>query len=270
MSEVKDQKIIVLCELKPSDKDLILNGIKIASIFKKELCLVYNYSKKKKKSYLKFKEEIQNYVGPIKNELPGLVVSTLLLTKTWSELPDILADNYEGIIIVANAECFKQYSKLLSESSIPILFVRAGSKIMDYNHIVQPIDVRKENSDASLWCSYFGRFNTAEIVVVAANDKGRSEKRGIARNVELARKLYQKFNVVHKTYKGTKSSFRNSFEALDLALASDCNLLVILGSSAVTPLDLLIGLPERKVINRVGNLPVLVLNPRKDNYILCD
>jgi hypothetical protein len=82
--------------------------------------------------------------------------------------------------------------------------------------------------------------------------------------------LFQKFKIEHKIYKGAKSSLQNAFEALDLALTSDCDLLVILGSSVITPLDRLIGLPEKKIIKKAGNLPVLLINPRKDNYILCD
>lgn len=270
MTANKEQKIVVLTELKAADNTLILNGIKIASVFKKELCLVYNYKKSEKKNHEKFKNELQNYLGPIKSELPGLKISTLLLSEQWSDVPDILADDYECIFLIANAFQFKRYSKALSESSVPLLFVRPESKIMDFNHLVQPIDLRKETSDSSLWCSYFGRFNNAEVVVVAANDKGKADKHELAKNVSLTSKLYRKFKIQHKVYKGVKSSFRNSFEALELALASDCNLLVILGSSAITPLDLIIGLSERKIIQGAGNLPVLVINPRKDNYILCD
>lgn len=270
MTATKEQKIVVFTELTSEDKSLILNGIKVASIFKKELCLVYNYSKKDKNNYSLFKEKLKQYTATIKNEVPHLTVSTLLLSENHMDLPDILADDYEAIVLVVNSLRFKQYSKLLSESSVPLLFVRPDSKIMDFNQLVQPIDLRKENSDSSLWCSYFGRFNEAEIVVVAANDKGKYNKTELLKNIELSRKLYRKFKIKHKIYKGTKSSFRNSFEALDLALASDCNLLVLLGSSAVTPLDVLIGLPERKIIQRAGNLPVLVINARKDNYILCD
>uniref|UniRef100_UPI0032168CA4 hypothetical protein n=1 Tax=uncultured Draconibacterium sp. TaxID=1573823 RepID=UPI0032168CA4 len=270
MTDPKEQKIVVLTELKKSDNSLILNGIKIATAFKKELCLVYNYRKKEKKNYSKLKQELKQYLIPIRKEVPGLQISTLLLSESWSTIPDILADEFEAIFLIANSLKFKLYSKVLSESPVPMLFVRPESKIMDFNQIVQPIDLRKENSDSSLWCSYFGRFNNAEIVAIAANDKGKHEKRELARNVELTKKLYRKFQIRHKIYKGNKSSFRNSFEALDMALASECNLLTILGSSAVTPLDLLIGLPERKIIQRAGNLPVLVINPRKDNYILCD
>lgn len=89
-------------------------------------------------------------------------------------------------------------------------------------------------------------------------------------NVALSRKLFQKFKIEHKIFRGTKSSLQNSFEALDLALSSKSDLLIILGSSVITPLDWLIGLPEKKIIKRAENLPVLVINPQKDNYILCD
>ncbi len=270
MTESKAQKVIVLTELKPSDNTLILNGMKIASIFHKELCLVHNYSKRKKKNLSIFKTELQNYIKSITAELPGLKVSSLLLTESWSDLPEVLADDYEAIFIILNAEEFKCYSRVLSETSIPLLFVRPTTEILDFNRIVQPVDLRKENGESSLWCSYFGRFNQAEIVVVAANDKGKYAKRELTKNVELTRRLFRKFNIQYKVYKGIKNSLGNSFEALELALASDCNLLVILGSSIITPLDFLIGLPERKIIKRAGNLPVLVINPRRDNYILCD
>jgi len=57
---------------------------------------------------------------------------------------------------------------------------------------------------------------------------------------------------------------------LELALSSNCDLLIILGSSNITPLDWVVGLPERKIIDNAGAIPVLIVNPRKDNYILCD
>ena len=270
MSESKEQKVIVLLELKPTDNTLILNGMRITSIFNKELCLVYNSKKRKQNNTKALTDKLEDYATKIAEEAPDLKTSTLLLNERYSKLPDILSDEYEAIFIVANSLQFRHYSGFLSASVVPLLFVRPGSEIMDFTHIVQPMDIRKETNDSSLWCSYFGRFNNSEIVVVAANDKGKYEKRALAKNVTITRKLYQKFNLEHKVYKGTKSSFRNGFESLELALASDCNLLVILGSSAITPLDWLIGLPERKIVQRAGNMPVLVINPRRDNYILCD
>lgn len=270
MNNDLNQKIVICTELTNDDNALILNGIKLASIFNKELCLLYNYPVKRKKQHHEFRKSLQEYSAVVKKDVPNLKVSTLLLNESKGNLPDVLAEKFECIMLVANAVNFSQYSKCLSESPVPFLFVHPNSQIMEFDQLVQPMDLRKENSDCSLWCSYFGRFNKAEIVVVAANDKSKEGKYNISKNAELTRKLYKKFNIKHKLYKGNRSSFRVSFEALDLALASDCNLLVILGSSAVTPVDYLIGLPERKIIKQAGKLPVMVINPRRDNFILCD
>lgn len=270
MAENKDQKIVVQTELQESDNNLILHGLKLAAIFKKELCLLYNFHPRHKKKHGEFKEKLQNYAAIVRNEVQQQKISTLLLSETESRLPDLLAEDYEAIIFVLNIQNFKDYSKALAETPVPFIFVHPESNIKKYDHLVQPIDMRKEVSDSSLWCSYFGRFNNAEIVTIAANDKTTEAQQKVSKNAEFARKLYHKFKINHKLYKGNKSSLRNVFEALDLALASDCNLLVILGSSGITPLDLLIGLPERKIVNRAGKLPVMVINPRKDNYILCD
>lgn len=270
MSRNKEQQVVVFIELTENDTSLILNGIKVAGIFKKELCLVYNDVKTHKKNDNSVQEKLDEYKHFVKDQAPNIPVSVLNTSKKWSLLPDILADDFEAIFLIANGLSFKKYSKALSECSIPMLFVRPDSEITAFNRLVQTVDLRKETSDSSLWCSYFGRFNSAEIVSIAAKHRFKLEKQKVARNVKLCTKLNRKFDVKHTVYRGQKSSLGNAFEALEFALASDCNLLVILASSSITPLDYLIGLPEHKIIKRAGNLPVLVINPRKDNYILCD
>ena len=271
MAEVKQQKIIVLLSLTPTDKNLILNGIRIATIFRKELCLCYNYSKNEKKQKEEFKEKLTAYLHPVKNELPGLKVSTLLLSEHLTNLPEKLADDLEAILIIAEGSEFSKYSKSVTESPVAFLFVNEkAAQFSEFKKLILPIDIRKENAESALWCSYFGRFNSSGIIVGAANDKNKDEQKQVAMNVAVCKKLFQKFKIEHKIFRGNKSSLKNSFEALELALSSESDLLVILGSTVITPIDLLIGLPEKKIINRAGNLPVLVINPRKDNYILCD
>lgn len=270
MSEYKDQKIVVLTQLDDNDKSLILNGIKIASMFRKELCLVHNYPPKEKKKHTEFKTLLQNYLATVKKELPQLKTSVLVLSKKTGDLPQVLADDYEAIIVVTGTGQFKNYSKAISETPVPFLFVNPGAEVSEFNRVILPVDLRSEISDSAVWSSYFGRFNNAEMVVVAANEKGKDEQRRVAKNVVLTKKLFQKFNIGHKIYKGQKSSWRNAFEALDFAQSSDANLFVVLGSSAVTPLDYVIGLPERKIIKQANGLPILYINPRRDNYVLCD
>jgi len=271
MAEVKQQKIIVLLSLTPTDKNLILNGIRIATIFRKELCLCYNHSKKEKNDREKFKNQLASYLSPIKNELPVLSISTLLLTESLTNLPEKLADDLEAILIIAGGSEFSKYAKSVAESPVAFLFVNEkAEQFSEFKKLILPIDLRKENAESALWCSYFGRFNSSGIIVVAANDKNKDEQKQVGMNLAVCKKVFQKFKIEHKIFRGNKSSLQNSFEALELALSSESDLLVILGSTVITPIDLLIGLPEKKIVNRAGNLPVLVINPRRDNYILCD
>lgn len=271
MKDAKDQKVVVLLSLQESDKNLILNGIRIASIFRKELCLLYNYSKKEISNLENLELKLTQYTLPITNEIPGLKVTTLLISEKLTFLPEKLADDYEAIIMIANASAYKKYTNAVTESPIPFLFINEkNGNISTFKKLILPIDFRSENSDTALWSSYFGRFNRAGIVVVAANDKNKDDQQLVNKNVFLSKKLFVKFKLEHRIFKGEKSSFRNAFEALNLAQTSQSDLLIILGSSSITPLDRIIGLPERKIIENAGELPVLIVNPRRDNYILCD
>jgi hypothetical protein len=270
MSEQKEQKIAVLVHLNSSDKSLILNGIKIASIFKKELTLVYRTSKKDAKNQTRIKQNLHEYLVPVKKEIPGLKTSSLLISAPLQEMPGMLADDFEVIMLIAKAKDFRHYSKAATESPVPFLFVNPEAAVSSFSKIVLPVDIRKGNSDGALWSSWFGRFNRAEIVVIAANDKNREMQKMVGQNILLIKKLFNKFNIQNKIYKGSNSSLKNAFEALELAKSSGSDLLVILGSSTITPLDWVVGLPERKIIGQAGNLPVLFINPRRDNYILCE
>lgn len=271
MTEVKAQKVVVLLSLDKTDRNLIINGIRVASIFQKELCLCYNYKKKEKSEIENIKPKLSVYLTPIKNELPNLRVSTLIISENATSLPEKLADEYEAILIIAGSGEYQMYSKSVAESAVPFLFINENSELYsEFKKLILPIDLRKENSESALWCSYFGRFNMAGIVVIAANQKDKYEHGQVKTNVALTKKLFQKFKIEHKIFMGTKSSLQNSFEALELAHSSNSDLLVILGSSVITPIDLMIGLPEKKIIQKAGNLPVLIINPRKDNYIMCD
>jgi len=138
--------------------------------------LCYNYSKKEKLNKDELGEKLTAYLNPVKNELPGFKISSLLLLESTTYLPEKLADDYEAILIIANSKDFKKYAKSVEESSVPFLFVNGEDEyVSDFKKLILPIDLRRENSDSVLWCSYFGRYNSSGIIVVAANDKNKDE-----------------------------------------------------------------------------------------------
>ena len=271
MPEKKEQKIAVILTLTPGDRALILTGIKLASVFKKELCLLYNYTKNEEKNKTFVKSRLTAYILPIQAEIPELKVSTLLVSDHSSEMAEKLADDIEIILFIAAKSNFKKYWRTILQSPVPFLFTNEKQEtISGFKNLVIQVDLRREISDSALWSSYFGRFNQSNIALVAANDKTRDAKNQVAKNVVLTKKLYKKFNIQHKIFKGIRSSLGNSFEALDFAKSSRADVFIILASSTITPLDYLVGLPERKIIKKSGKLAVLVINPKRDNYVLCD
>ena len=108
MSSPTFQKIAVLLNLSDSDNMLIMNGIKLTSIFRKELLLVY-YSKRESGKWPdSVKQRLHNLVIYYNKEVPGLKISGLCISGPASDLSLRLADENEAIIIIS---CSKEYGK---------------------------------------------------------------------------------------------------------------------------------------------------------------
>lgn len=271
MTERKDQKIVVLIENAPSDHNLILHGIKLAGIFKKGLCLAGSVLKGSNQGKEQVWQTLESYRNVVSGLIPSLPVSSIILSGKAEIFMEELADTNEAVLIVTRRAAYPKLSKILRASPIPFLFVdEKQAAIPEYKKIILPIDLRKESKDAILWSSYFARFNSSLVDVLAATDKVKENARSVTKNLLSVKNLFAKFNLGVKFFKGKKSSLKIQFEALEHAAQSDADLLIILGSSYISFFDVIIGLPEKKILKKAGDLPVLVINPRKDMYILCD
>jgi hypothetical protein len=271
MTNSKNQKIAVLTENADSDKNLILHGIKQATAFQKEVCLVYVHTKNKKDDSGPAKTVLEGYQKIVTRDIPSLPVHTVFLNEDPVKAIHPLVDEQEVILIIARQALYSKWSRAVRLSPVPFLFVNEKqTTISDYKKAILPVDLRKESNDAILWASYFARFHRSGINAIAACDKMKENKKSVQKNILGMKKLFSTFNLGIKVFKGQTNSLKIQFEALDLAQQSDADLLIILGSSYVTVFDKLIGLPEKKIMKKAGLLPVLLINPRKDMYILCD
>ncbi len=267
MGEKVLQKIAVLVDFSDNDKRLITGGIKLSAIFRKELCLVYRLKKTSFRD--EAKKRLDERLKSINVEESGLKLSACIIEGRDSEIPEIMADSHEVILIVTDIKKYEEHSVAVINSPVPFLFLNTQTEAFSFKNIILPVDMRKGIPDAAIWSSYFGRFNESTITVIAANHKRKNEQKQVTNNIVRIKKLLQKFNIEHKIYKGTKSSLRNSFEALDFAQLSNSDMLILQGSSTITPLDILLGLPEKKIIKRAGSLAVLLVNARRESYVLC-
>ena len=126
MSKREEQKIVVFTTLSETDKILILNGVRLAALFKKELCLCYLVTRRERKQKALIKQILTDYTHSLKEEISGLKTSVLLLREKIYEVPAVLADEYEAILFVADAARYKKFAAAVTQSATPFLTVNPG------------------------------------------------------------------------------------------------------------------------------------------------
>ena len=263
------QKIVIYTSLTEGDSALIQAGIQLAIRFEKEICLYHQVTGVYQETLIN--DKLREYRKSIHQAFPEIRISMLVASFRRLKLAAHLADEHEAILLVAGKIDFKYLSISLQESPIPFLFVNQESTdTPDFSRIVFPVDLRRQNRDALKWILYFGKFCHSEIIAIGANDKQESSRQMIAGHLSALKTVLSKYKVEHKIYRGTAGSMRVHLEGFDTAGQLEAGMLVLLGSSSVTILDLLIGLPEEKIVKKADRFAVLVINPKRETYLVCE
>ncbi|MCF8362737.1 MAG: hypothetical protein K9G70_08970 [Prolixibacteraceae bacterium] len=263
----KDQKIIVWCNTSHHLKNAILDAIYLASVFNKDLCLFANYKNTKEKKQLDAR--VQNYASFIHQNMPSLSFSTLLLEGKLKDLIFSLGSNYDGIILCCGSKLNNKLLQAFYKSQFP--FLVSSEYISDlrngkFKTITVPVDFRESTKDALIWSSYFARFNGSSIQLLVANDQSEPQQDSkVKSNLNSAVNLFEKINYMPEINNSNKSSWRIHKEAF----IKHSDLVVFSGSYYITVFDKLIGSFEKRLINK-HTTPVLLTNPRIENYVLCD
>jgi hypothetical protein len=184
---------------------------------------------------------------------------------------DKLVNEYEAVLMVLHQADIKNFMRAFRESSIPFLFVNGSEpEYLRYKNVLVPVDYRKASKDTSLWASYFGRFNRSEIHVVYAHETNEYEAGRVTINANFFKKFLSSLYVRNQLIAGRSSSWGIVNETLSRAGEWEGDSMIFSGSSAITLIDLIIGLPEKKIVSNAGNLPIMLINPRKDICMMCD
>lgn len=263
------QKIVVLTQLNDSDVNLILCGTRLATLFSKELCLFYHATGNYHAG--RIDEQLKKYQEKLHAKIPGLPVSILVGNFRKPTMALVLADEHEAILLVAGSSRIKNLSSTLQNSPVPFIFISEALPFSsDFRRIIFPVDLRPQNKDAVKWAYYFGKHNRSEIVAIGANDSSGDNRRQVMQILETLKRLVEKSGIPHKIYRGTSGSLRIHNEGLEAARELGGDLILLLGSSTITILDLILGLPETKIVRKAEGMPVLVVNPRRETYLVCE
>ena len=269
MEEPVIQKIVVLLNFDQTDKILIENGIRLASIFSKGLCLVHLFGKGVK----------TDPGGMLLKEFPlhmrqteeGIPISSYTLQDTGQNIALTLADRLEAIMVIAVTGRFSYLSKILQQSPVPFLFIDGTTGVVSqFRRILVPIDSRPQNKDSMLWPAFFARNNGSNVIALGAKERSPAVRHKVKLNLASLKNLLKKTGAPFEIVYGQKGSMSIQYEALASGEKYQSDLLILLGSGYITWFDLLIGLPEKKILKKAGSLPVLIVNPTKKNYLVCD
>ncbi len=269
MAEFSEQKLVVVCNFNEHIDDVIVHGVRMADILKKELCLFGMWEEKKQKN--ETQQKLITLTRNIKSEFSGLQVSSLILRNKLRNNIEKLVNDYNAVLLILHQSDIKHSMKAFRESSIPFLFVNGNRpEFLQYKNALVPVDYRKASKETSLWASYLGRFNRSHVQVIYAHEKDSDQAKQLMRNVNFFRKFFSGLHVRHSIIEGKSSSWGICNEALRRSKELNADLLIFSGSAFISLIDLLIGLPEKKIVLKAGCLPVMLINPRKDICMMCD
>ncbi len=269
MSNISDQKIVVVCDFSDTMKDVIVHGVRIADILKKEICLIAFWKDKNQK--IQIQEKLLLTSKKLKSNLPDQLISSLLLQGSMRVNMEKLVDNYNAVLVVLHQSLIKSGLKAFRESTIAFLFVNGSlPEFLRYKNVLVPVDCRKASKEASLWPSYLGRFNQSMVYLICAKETDPDQDRTLKNNLSFIQKFFSNLNVRHRFVAGESSSWGIFNETLTHAAVWNGDVMSFAGSTYISLIDLIIGLPEEKIVRKAGNLPILIINPRKDVCILCD
>jgi len=269
MSNISEQKIVVVCDFSERMKEVIIHGVRLADILKKELCLTAIWKSKEQKTHLQ--EKLISATQTIKQNVPDMRVSSLLIKNSLLENLDKLTWDYDAVLVVLHQADMKLGLKAFRESSIAFLFVNGDApEFLNYKNVLIPLDYRKATKETALWASFFGRFNHSLVQVVYAHETNKEDAANLMKNLNFLKKFLSNLNVEYQLIAGKSSSWGICTETIENSRKLNGDVMVFAGSSYVSLIDLLIGLPEKRIIRKAGNLPVLIINPRKEICVMCD
>lgn len=161
----------------------------------------------------------------------------------------------------------KRYLKICRELRLPYIFIKEWEEApLKIQRIYAPIGFLVEEKEKGKWTGSFHKFLDAEIYFVQPKDRGPRA----ARNLKFITNLLDKRGTPYDVIKGEKPTDKAAFEVLQLMNdRKEENPLLMLSSSRDYGLDDIVFGPKEYHVVRKSKVPVMLINPRDDIYMLC-
>lgn len=267
MSLIENQRIGVWINYSDPIVPCLLEAVYLALKLEKEICLFACYTTQKQK--ILFERTAEKYAAIILKDLPASRVSVLIKKGRFQQLVKSLGDEENFVLLCFNQQLRRSTLKAFYRSGFPFYISKSKENETNlFKKILIPIDFRNNTKTATLWGSYLGRFNQSDVLLYTANDQNDDDLREkVEQIVAFVKKFYGQFFFNFNFEKGEASSWNIHHEAMKNCDKHD--LYIFTGSLNVSFIDWIIGPFEMRVVNKSTN-SVLMINPQKELYVLCD
>lgn len=252
----KDQIFIAICD-KIFPEKAFEYAKRVAEKHEKEICLI---SLTKNDILNRQAQKFQEKTNIKINTYPNL---------TGENLDEILEKEEASMLVfeISNQKPFNNISYLLKITRnlrIPYVFVKESFSDIKFEKVLVPISFLVEEKEKGPFASGLGRHMQSEILLMPANDYGSKTKH----NVNAIKTLLNKFNIQQTEIKAKKDSYKVEMEAVKRAKKENADLVLITASRDYGLDDIIFGPKELHIIKKT-EVPIMVLNPRGDLYVLC-
>ena len=186
-------------------------------------------------------------------------ISAENLSKTLEEKDAALL-----LIELTNKKNIQQYLNLCRNLRIPYLFLQPNTKY-NLSKISLPVTFLVEDKEKAPFASALGRFCNSQIIIYKPKDYGSKAQE----TINQCKTLFDSFSLNYIEKQGKKGSFGVEKEAVLNAKTDGCSLVIISASREYGLDDIIFGSKEKKIL-QLAKVPVLLINPRADLYVLCD
>jgi nucleotide-binding universal stress UspA family protein len=154
--------------------------------------------------------------------------------------------------------------KISRELRVPYIFVKPYFKPVQLRKVLVPVSFLIEDREKGPFSSSMGRFFDAELLMMPAKDYGSKAQN----NTNAICTLLDKFNLTYSFIKAQKDSFKVEQEAIRRTQELQADMVIISASREYGLDDIVFGPKELHCINE-ASVPVMLINPRADLYVLC-
>jgi nucleotide-binding universal stress UspA family protein len=230
---------------------------KVAEAYEKEICII---SLDENKNIVDVATKYQEQTSVKINVIEENVSANFAYTLEKAEASMVVFE-------ISNNKPFNNISyllKLCRDLRIPYIFVKEDFEEIKFNKVIVPISFLVEEKEKGPFSSGFGRYLKSEIILMPANDYGSKARN----NCNAIIKLLEKFELNFQEVKAKGDSYKVELEAVKAAKQYDADIAIITASRDYGLDDIIFGPKELHILKQT-EIPVMLLNPRGDLYVLC-